>query len=144
MKISRLEFLFGLLILSLFMGSSWIYGSQKKGKQGKDIELERFKYGCQFVCLKLVRSGTYGVLYEGHETFQLFLLGNVYEDDFETRVLKKADISCKGPNTVKLVDFKTNTFAMADGLGQSQKLTKVVGAKTFSPVKHCSKAPADP
>gem|GEM_PF-4496454 len=36
-----------------------------------------------------MRSLTYGALYEGHESFRLFLVGNVYEDNFEKRVLAK-------------------------------------------------------
>jgi len=86
-----------------------------------------------------MRSLTYGALYEGHESFRLFLVGNVYEDNFEKRVLAKANISCKGANKVKLSDFKTNTFAMSDGLGHTQKLTKVTQARVFSPEKHCQK-----
>ena len=141
MKVFRLEFFLSFLIF-LGMSSTILYASQSRNKSQK-IDLPQYKFGCEFVCLKLVRSGTYGALYEGHETFQLYLVGNVYEDNFETRVLKKANISCKGNNTVKLIDFKTNTFAMADGLGNSQKLTKVTNARAFSPVKHCKKAPSN-
>ena len=134
---------FYIVTLFALAGAPSLFGSTQPDPTAK-IKLVQKKYGCPFICLRFVRSGTHGIVYEGHEAFKLFITGNVYEDDFEQRVLKKADISCKGGTSAKLVDFQTQKYLMTDGLGNTKDFTKVTTIKTFSPAAHCQEAPASP
>lgn len=101
------------------------------------LKLPQKRFACPFICLHFVRSGMHGIIYEGHESYELFITGNKFEDDFEKRVLEKANISCKGGNAAKLVDFNSQDYVMADGLGNTKSFKQVTTIKSFSPASHC-------
>ena len=126
-------FLISVVFFAYFVGPSIQQASASQTR----MKLEQKKYSCPFICLRFSKSGTLGVIYEGHEDFKLFITGNKFEDDFETRVLNKANVSCKGNGTAKLVDFQSKQFLIADGVKNDTSITKVMTIKNFSPATHC-------
>lgn len=133
MRIITLEMFF---VGFAFLGFTWI-PSIYAAVPEQNTKLVKKRFSCPFICLKFSKSNSQGVLYEGHEKFELYIAGNKYEDDFESRVLSKANLSCKGQGTAKLVDFNSQQYVLMDDMGNRKPLTKVTTVKVFSPATHC-------